>query len=183
MTNQQNSTYNSNAKQVASMVSAIFLNEYNAQGGESWVDQQDATYGWGSGLSSLLPSKMNYSKYLSNNEVMTYPPAGASAVFAGFNTCGDPQMRCYQLQNGGVLWWVTVGYLWDGQYSQSFYFDPDGTGPAQSVPFYLVASKRCKWNDPNGQKYAPGRVMTFKELGHISWGGFGSANPSWFSWN
>jgi prepilin-type N-terminal cleavage/methylation domain-containing protein len=167
---QQNSQYNSAAKEVAASIASIFTSAYYQNGGESWVRSifNDSGFDWNSGLGYILPTKLNYVKILSSNEVMTYPPSGASAVYAGQHNCGGT-VHCHLMANGGVLWWREVPYSWNGDWTQTFQFDPDGTGPAESMMFRLYCTNL------NGQ--TPGRVVS----GSVG-SGFYSTDASWFSW-
>ncbi len=177
LNSQQMSAYNSNAKEAASTVSAIFLSHYYANGGESYIT--DVNYNWNE-LNTIVSTKLNYVKYLNSNELMTYPPGGAITTYGGLHNCTGPT-RCYLLSNGGVLWWVDMHFSWSNLYAVWFYFDPDGTGAAESVPFVMYVSSRSKRCDVPG-RVMPGRIRTFGSE-TCSYGGQGTADPTWFSWN
>ncbi len=184
---QQKQNYNAAAKEVASIVAAGFTAAYMENGGESWVANATAASSvpWSTGLSTFVPNRLNYVKKLTSGEVMTFPPGTPGILsYGGWNTCGSSQaawysyVECFQLHNGGVLWYIDVPFSWDGQWMQDFFFDPDGTGSAQSVGYRLYVSSRSKnYDDPSG-RIMPGRMVTFAQSAAHG----NSADPSWFSW-
>lgn len=183
---QQRNNYNSTAKEAASIVANAFTSAYFQNGGESWVSNapQANSVPWSTGISTFLPANLNYVKKMTGGEFMSYPVGGAGHTYGGIHACGNADspwytyVNCYQLHNGGVLWYVDVPFSWDGQWMQDFYFDPDGTGVAESVGFRLYVSSRPKaYDDPSG-RFMPGKLVTFSQS---VWHGY-PADPSWFSW-
>ena len=177
LSTQEASGYNSAAKELVANVSALYMNEYIRKGGESYITE--AQWDYQVFRNAVIPY-LNYTKQLTSNEVMTYPPGGSAVTYAGWHTCDAGQTPCFQLHNGGVLWWIELNPAWGNLQGFMFYFDPDGEGAKESVPFFLIGSNRVTCVNPSGN-YPPGRVMTFSET-DCGWGGLASANPSWFSW-
>ena len=179
---QQNARYSAEAKELASTISAIYINAYNSNGGEDWVNNPIVTVppsngdSWDNGFSMAILPSFSYVKELNSSYTMTYPPDGSAHVYGGFQICQANQTRCFLLHNGGVLWYVYVPFGWNGEYAQNFLFDPDSDGPLESVGFRLFVSGRSKTLDASGV-YKGGRVLTFNQFYGAS-----SPDPVWLNW-
>lgn len=92
-------------------------------------------------ISSLAPY-MNYINIsTSSSETMNHPPVGA--FLTNGSNCGTQFLGtnwCYNLHNGGVLWFNDVFYFGGTNSTNAIWynFDPDGSGPAQSLQVYLT---------------------------------------------
>ncbi len=176
MAGQQNQRFNSAAKELATTLSALYVNAYTENGGEQWVQANGVDQNY-----LITGGKFNYVKRISGVN-MTPPPAGLSAVRNSDTFCNSNPawVSCYLLHNGGVLWYHRISINNFGAWY--FHFDPDSTGPAESVTFMVYTSNAVTTYNPSGN-IQPGRLVTPPELP----GGYGTlwfvgANPSWFSW-
>src|SRR5205823_6464817 len=92
-------------------------------------------------INSLSPY-MNYVNLsTSSAQTMTHPPTGA--FLSNGNNCGTQFLGnnwCYNLHNGGVLWFNDVFYFGGTNTTNAiwFNFDPDGSGSAQSLQVFLT---------------------------------------------
>lgn len=96
-------------------------------------------------INSLSPY-MNYVSLSSSaSQTMNHPPTGA--FLSNGQNCGTQFLGanwCYNLHNGGVLWFNDVFYF-GGQNTTNaiwFNFDPDGSGSAKSLQVFLTYDGR-----------------------------------------
>jgi type II secretory pathway pseudopilin PulG len=140
----QNTKYTAMAHDVAVMVTSAYERYKVANQGAGPNNQFSDIAGY-----------MNYVK-LDTSGTTTYndPPTGY--WLGGNHTCGTDFIGtnyCYALHNGGIVWFNSASHFGVNTVSSTnaiwFNFDPDGSGPADSLQFWLTY---------------PGYVYTVKNL-------------------
>jgi prepilin-type N-terminal cleavage/methylation domain-containing protein len=110
-----------------------------------------------------LVAYMNYVKLdTSNSTIIDEPPTGMWRS-ATRRTCGTQFVGthyCYFLHNGAVMWYNTLFYFAGANTTNAiwFNFDPDGSGPADALQFWLTY---------DGYVYTVKNLPTTMTMGYI----------------
>ena len=155
---QQNSQYKSAAKEVAGLYAEAF---------QQYKQQNAITASFSS--ADLIP-------------FLNYVALDTSSTIS-INTCGGGSLscgafpQCLKMHSGGTLH-VNSGTQFgstNATNTVSANFDPDGSGPADGIQFYIYHNGRLRTRntvEPNSANSA------FGDIDPIT-----SCDPSWFSWN